>query len=179
MGLDPGVVGDRPVPHLLAALLTTLTCRRTGKGELSHRRWSDTCFLVASLTLCFFLYPFAFPLLTLFSSERFFPLLSLLTFFSSERTSHSFLYPRAVSAGCRPPQAHPTPRAHGYHDDPCAPKKDGRRSSRKIAAEEEWGRASELVKEMCVNVSVVKKKASHKRGDRSFTLLNASHLRSH
>ena len=73
----------------------------------------------------------------------------------------------------------PTRAPHGYHDDPCALKKGGRRISRKIVAEEEWGQASELVKEMCVNVSVVKKKASHKRLDRSFTLLNASHLRSH
>ena len=35
------------------------------------------------------------------------------------------------------------------------------------------GRASELTKEMCVNVSVVKKKASHKRGDLFFILLKA------
>ena len=85
MGLDPGVVGDRPVPHLLAALLTPTRAPHARllkhwKGELSLRRWSDTRLLVASLALCCFFPPFAFPLLTLFSSERFFPLLSLLTF---------------------------------------------------------------------------------------------------
>jgi len=85
VGLDPGVVGDRPVPHLLAALLTPTHAPHARlpkhwKGELSRQRWSDTRFLVASLALCFFLSPFAFPLLTLFSSEHFFPLHSLLTF---------------------------------------------------------------------------------------------------
>ena len=138
---------------------------------MSLRRWLDTCFLVASLTLCFFLSPFAFPLLTLFSSECFFPLLSLLTFsprtfsldfFSSERTSRSFLYPRTVSAGCRPPQAHPAPLANGYHDDPCALKKVGVRAHERLPLRKNGWRASELVKEMCVNVSVIKKKASHK-----------------
>ena len=148
-----------------------LACRSTGKGELSRWRWSDTLFLLAFLTLCFFLSPFAFPLLTLFSSECFFPLLSLLTFslstfspqnvsllselpsfafsslfYISERLSsqnephafsRSFLYLRAVSAGCRPPQVHPAPLGHGYHDDPCALKKGGRRSSRKNVAEEQ------------------------------------------
>ena len=48
--------------------------------------------------------------------------------------SHSFFYPRAVSTGCRLPQAHPTPLGHGYHDDPCALKK-------------RW--ASELMEDRC------------------------------
>ena len=84
-GLDPGVVGDRPEPHLLAALLTPTRAPHARlpkhwKGELSLRRWSDTRFLVGSLALCFFLSPFAFPLLTFSLQNAFFPLLSLLTF---------------------------------------------------------------------------------------------------
>ena len=87
-----------------------------------------------------------------------------------------------------------TPLGHGDHHDPCALKKGGRWSSRKNVAEEKWGRASELVKECCWGKMRAgfrahernvcervcrKKKASHKRGDLSFTLLNTSHLRSH
>ena len=122
MGLDPGVVGDRPMPHLLAALLTpkrapharlpkhwvgrivsltlvrhphvnhTLACPSTGKDKLFHRCWSDTRFLLASLTVCFFssrfslhtflfsnFSPHAFFFRTLFSPP-FSPHLSLLTF---------------------------------------------------------------------------------------------------
>ena len=185
------------MPHLLAALLTPT---RTPHARLL-KHWVGrivSLALVRHSLLARFSRPLLFPLtlfssrfslLTLFSSDfsiltlfsSHFSLLTLFSshFFSSECTSRSFLYLRAVSVGCRPPQAHPAPLARGYHNDPCAPKKGRRRSSRKIAAEEEWGRASELVKEMCVNVSVVKKKASHKRGDLSFTLLNTSHLRSH
>jgi len=58
-------------------------------------------------------------------------------------------------------------------------KKAGVGAHERLLLRKNGERASELVKEMCVNVSVVKKKASHKRGDLSFTLLNASHLRSH
>ena len=47
------------MPHLLAALLTPTHAPHARlpkhwKGELSHRRWSNTRFLVASLALCFF-----------------------------------------------------------------------------------------------------------------------------
>ena len=63
---------------------------------------------------------------------------SLFRLFLSARLSSQnvLLYLRGISTGCRPPQAHPTPLGHGYHDDPCALKKGGRRSSRKIATEE-------------------------------------------
>ena len=146
---------------LLARFSSLLLVLFSLPGFLSPRFLSSPLF---SLPL------FSLPLLSL-------PLFSLLLF-SSGRTSRSFLSPGHLR-GCSLPQAHPTTLAHGYHDDPCALKKGRRQSSRKIVAEEEWGRASELVKEMCVNISVVKKKASHKRGDLSFTILNASHLRSH
>ena len=148
------------------------------KGELSPA-------LVRHPLLGRFSHPLLFPLWN-FSPQR--TSLFCSFFYISERLSsqnvphafsRSFLYPWALSVGSHPPQAHPAPLGHGYHDDPYTLKKGGHRSSRKNVAEEKRGRASELVKEMCVNVSVVKKKASHKRGDLSFTLLNASHLRSH
>ena len=95
------------------------------------------------------------------------------------RTDLQFvLYLRAVSAGAVRPKLTP-PHLRTVTMTTRALKKGERLSSQKIVAEEEWGRASELVKEMCVNVSVVKKKASHKRGDLFFALLNASHLKSH
>ena len=79
-GLDPGVVGDRPEPHLLAALLTPTRAPHARlpkywKGKLSLRRWSDTRLLVTSLALCFFSPHF-------FSSER--------ISFSPERPSFAF-----------------------------------------------------------------------------------------
>ena len=111
------------------------------KGELSLRRWLDTRFLVASLALCFFLWTFSPQRTSLFCSFFLYLRTSLLTeSLSSQNVPHafsrSFLYPRAVSAGCRPPQAHPAPLGHGYHDDPCALKKGGCQSSRKNVAEE-------------------------------------------
>ena len=96
--------------------------RSTREDELSRWRWSDTRFLLAYLALCFFLSPFAFPLLTLFSSKHFFPLLSLLTFsprtfplqtfslwtfFSSECTSRSFYIPGPFLRGAVRPKLTP------------------------------------------------------------------------
>ena len=142
-GLDPGVVGDRPVPHLLAALLTP-----TRAPHVCLQKHWEGRIVSSALVRHPLLARFSSLLLVLFSLPGF-PLLSSLPLFLL-RTYFSFvLHPRAVSAGCRPPQAQPAPLGHGYHDDPCALKKGGRRSSRKIAAEEEWGRASELVKECC------------------------------
>ena len=138
--------------------------------------------LTSSLTCfnsCFFLSSLV-PLLIFLSGFLSRSLLPPLTSLSSERTSNSFYIFGPSRRAQSLSQAHPAPLAHGYHDDPCTLKKGGHRHSRKNVAEVKYGRASELAKEMCVNVSVVKtKKSSHKRGDLSFTLLNASHLKSH
>ena len=137
-GLDPGVVGDRPVPHLLAALFTptphaslpkhwegrivsllaparhphahhTPARPSTGKNETSHcRRWSYTCFLLASQAY----FSFSSPPWLSFS-------LSSLPLFSQNVPLVRFISPGRLR-GCSPPQAHPAPLAHGYHDDPCA-----------------------------------------------------------
>ena len=183
-GLDPGVVGDRPVPHLLAALLTPTCAPHARLPKHSEGRIVSSA-LVRHPLLGRFSRHLLFPLSSrfssphFFSSERFFPLLSLLTFspqtfslhtfsldffsldfFSSERLSPlrtslfrfflTFLYLRTslltertsrflslvfICPG-RLPQAHPAPPGHGYHDDPCALKKGGRRSSGKNVAEE-------------------------------------------
>ena len=173
------------MPHLLAALLTP----KCAPHARLPKHWEGRIVSLLVLVRHLLLARFSSLLLILFSLPGFLsphfllhPLSSrfpLSRFFSSQNVPPiRFISPGRLR-GCSPPQAHPAPLAHGYHDDPCALKKGGRRSSRKIVAEEEWGRASELVKEMCVNVSVVKKKASHKRGDLFFALLNASHLRSH
>ena len=124
VGLDPGVVGNRPVPHLLMALLTPtrapharlLICglERFLSGSLLPSRTSTLAFL---------------PLL---SPPLFFRLRFPLT---SERTSIRFISVGHLR-GRSPPQAHPAPLAHGYLDDPCALKEGGRRSLRKNVAEE-------------------------------------------
>ena len=165
--------GERPVPHLLAALFTTaprarllkLCAGRTVLLALArhpHTRFlllfctptpascsllSRTSFVHAFLlsqNVSFFFRTYLF----LFSTYRFrfFPTLKtyLLTeHLSRFRTSlfRLFLSERLFISsgrhcGSNPPHAHPAPLAHGYHDDPCALKKGGRRSSRKIAAEE-------------------------------------------
>ena len=129
------------MPHLVALLTPTRAPHarlpKHWKGELSLQRWSDTRFLVASLALCFFLSPFAFPLLTFslqtlslhtFSPFRLFLLRTSLSsqnvplslfphfFYISERLSSqnvphafscSFLYRRAVSTGAVRPKLTP------------------------------------------------------------------------
>ena len=104
----------------------TLACPSTGKDELSRCwHWSDT----RTRTPCS---PNS-PLLRAYT--RFllaFLSLSSLPLFSFQNVPPVHFISPGRLRGCSPPQAHPAPLAHGYHDDPCAPKR----------------RASELVKEM-------------------------------
>jgi len=116
----------------------TLACPSTGKDELSRGwRWLDTRFLVASQAY----FSFSSPSLDFFR-PAFFCLLSLslssLPLFSQNVPLVRFISPGRLR-GCSPPQAHPAPLVHGFHDDPCTLKKGGSLSSRKIVAKEEWG----------------------------------------
>ena len=161
-------------PHA-HSLASSLVCSHS--GSLAHFfSHALARFLFASL-LARFLSHFLFSLLARISFARF-----LSAFFPLNRPPILFIYAARLS-GRRVPQAHPAPLAHRYHDNPCARKRAGLSARERNmcinVAEEKKGWASALAKEMCVNVSVVKKKASHKRGDLFFTLLNASHLKSH
>ena len=139
------------MPHLLAALLTPTRAPHARLPTHWEGRIVSLLALVrhpllarfSSLLLILFslpgflspaFFPLCFPLAFAFLSPAF-----LLTLFLL-RTYLSLVF---ISPGrlrrCSPPQAHPAPLAHGFHDDPCALKKGGRRSSRKIVAEEEWG----------------------------------------
>ena len=100
LGLDLGVVGDRPVPHLLVTLLTPT---RTPHARLP-KHWEGRIVLsvlvrhpllarfsrplLFHLSFRFFFFLFCFSLLTLFSPHSFLSsLFSLLTLFSP----HAFL----------------------------------------------------------------------------------------
>ena len=154
----------------LAQALGRTNCLVVGAGQTPTRTPHTrllTCTLplwLASSLTCFH------PLLARFS--RF--LLSPLTSLASERTSNSFyiagrLGGRRVFPKLTPPHLRTvtmTTRALskkvgvGARERTLLRKNKGvRQSSRKIASEEEWERASELVKEMCVNVTVMKKKS--------------------
>ena len=109
MGLDPGVVGDRCVLHLLAVLLTLTPHARFHSTLLR----AYTHFLLTSQAY----FTFSSPSLAFFRFR----------FFFLERTSIHFISVGRLR-GHSPPQAHPAPLAYGYHDDPCALKKGGRRS---------------------------------------------------
>ena len=136
----------------------TLACRSSRQDEPSRCwRWPDThtrasfssfarlhpllarfSLILLSFTLFYYLQNVSlspFPLL-LHSERPSFTVSSLERLSPRISSQNVFLYLLGVSTGCRPPQAHPTPLGHGYHDNPCALKKGGRRCSRKIAAEE-------------------------------------------
>ena len=148
----------------------TLACRSTGNDKLSRcRRWSDTRFLLASQAY----FSFSSPSLSFFHPAFFrsaffhLPLFSL-PLFSSERTSRSFLYLRAIFAGAVRPKLTPPHWRTVTMTTRALSKKEGVGAHERLLLRKNGRRASELVKEMCVNVSVVKKKASHKRGDLFF-----------
>ena len=110
-GLDPGVVGDRPVPHLLAALLTPTCAPHASLPKHWEGRIISSA-LVRHPLLARFSHPFAFflsPFTFSFSSFAFSPhdflfsqfsphaflfsCFSLLTLFLSSRFSpHAFLF---------------------------------------------------------------------------------------
>ena len=160
------IVSLVPVRHPHAHHM--LACSLAGSHTSSLARFSGSRLPSCISTLAFFLslahlhtrfFPRALPLSL--TSRLTCPLL-----FSFCTDLQFFLYPWPVSAGAESPQAHPAPLMHRYHDDLCARKKGRRRRSRN----------------KCMHQCVCRKeekKALHKRGDLFFTLLNASHLKSH
>ena len=149
-------VGERPVPHLLAALFTTAPRARLLKlcaGRtvlLALARHPHTRFLLLFCTptpaSCSLLSRTSFVHAFLLSQNVSLSLQNiLLSLFphsqnvSPHRTSlltERLFITSGRLCGSNPPHAHPAPLAHGYHDDPCALKNGGHRSSWKIAAEE-------------------------------------------
>ena len=122
-GLDPGAVGDRPVPHLLAALLTPThvphaRLPKHWEGQIISSalvkhpllaRFSRPLLFPLSFRFFFFLFcffcSFAFSPLSLFSSR-----------FSPQNVPLARFYISGPSPPVSPPQAHPAPLVHGYHD---------------------------------------------------------------
>ena len=141
-GLDPGVVGDRPVPHLLAALLTP-ACAPHARLP---KHWEGRIVSLLALVRHLLLARFSSLLLVLFSlpgfvsprflSPRFFlSRFSPLSLFSSQNVPPVRFISLGRLRGVPSVPSSPRPTGPcGYHDDPCALKKM-------------W--ASELAKDRC------------------------------
>jgi len=153
VGLDPGIVCDRLVPHSwrccsyphapharllkhwegqivsLLALVRHPHVHHKLAFFSSFARLHPLLARFSRLLLVFFLLPWlSFTPLSFASA-----FLSLLSppLSSPECTSNRFISPGRLH-GSSPTQAHPAPLAHGYHDDPCTLKKAGVRARERM-----------------------------------------------